>query len=98
MDLLVGVGQGGYTSKPGDCLLEELQTLGHELPVDGGESSEVPAWSRQAFDQPDRDRLTNLAEDDGKCCCVRLLPKDGGRVNGNNPYHAHPPHSARRAT
>src|SRR6185503_2671925 len=66
VDRISGIGQVSYPGKAGDRLLENLQTLGHELPVDRGEPGEVAARPRQTTHEPRHDRLTHSSEYDGK--------------------------------
>ena len=77
-----GVGEVTDARKTRDRLLQQLQALGHEFPIDRSEPSEVPAGSRQTLDQSDRNRFTHLGEDDGKSGARPLHGKGCWRVDG----------------
>ncbi len=82
MNFIARIGEVTYARKARDRLLQQLQALGHEFPIDRSEPSEVPAGSRQTLDQSDRNRFTHLGEDDGKSGARPLHGKGCWRVDG----------------
>src|SRR5438094_6317569 len=82
MNFIARIGEVTYARKTRDRLLQQLQALGHEFPIDRSEPSEVPAGSSQTLDQSDRNRFTHLGEDDGKSGARPLHGKGCWRVDG----------------
>ena len=61
-------------------LLEDLQPLGVELRDEDGRAGDIPAWTREALDSPDRDGLADDPDHDGDRARGPLCGKGAGHA------------------
>ena len=78
VDCIPGIGQVAYPGKTGDRLLEHLEALGHELPIDRREAGEVIAWPRQTTTSPVTTGSLTVAKTTGSIVPVRFIARAAG--------------------